>query len=650
MTESTAGPNSSSSSDRNAGGMAADVLLLAFAYLLLVVGFKLLTATPSANVSNIWLANGFALGMLLTAPRRHWPPMLAAVAVAGMAGGFYLRAVPLQTVFIGLFNLVEVAVATLLLAPLVSSVRDLTRRAGFLRFLLIALVVAPLVFMALLLFFNYVTHQWYGYVVASRVLIAHALGLAVMTPVTLALRSGEFRRFLSPAVLPESLLSLAVVAGIAALVFYQSRVPLLFLVFPPLIWLAFRGGYAGTAVGVLLVVVVGSLAIGTGHGPLAMLGGQPQNASRPMLGDAFILLQLLVAALLVSLFPMIVALAEGRRAHRITGELQNRLRLLTEHSSDVILLTDLDGRRLYVSPAVREVLGYEPRDFVNLTWRDYVMDEDLMQIGAQLDDARQQKASRTLVFRARHGTGREIWIEAQMKHFRDPGFVLMQEELERGVLRNGGPDGDEGYVVSLRDITARRQAELALEGANVELASLVRKDSLTGLANRRHFDEVLREAWARALAGGWPIAVLMIDVDHFKQFNDCYGHQRGDVCLREVAAAIGDGLFHPDDLAARYGGEEFAVVLPRTSTDNAARVAERIRLTVLNMRRPHMTSPMGVVTVSVGVAAAFPVAKGNPEAVVKAADEALYLSKNEGRNRTTLLDVNWPAGSGTAER
>ena len=642
-----AGPNSSSSSERNAGGMAFDVLLLGFGYALLAVGFKLLTAATSANVSSIWLANGFALGVLLTAPRRHWPVLLATVGVAGMAAAFYLRADPLQIFWIGVFNVAEVAMATLLLASLVSSVRGLTRRAGFLRFLLTAVLLAPLAFVALLLAFTWLSGQWYGLLVATRVLIAHALGLAVMTPVTLALRSGELRRFLSPAVLPESLVSVAVVASISVLVFYQSTLPLLFLIFPPLIWLAFRGGYAGTAIGVLVVVVIGALAGGTGYGPIAALSDRPENAARPMLGDAFILLQLLVAALLVSLFPMIVALAEGRRAHRTTGELQNRLRLLTEHSSDVILLTDLEGRRLYVSPAVREVLGYEPRDFVNLTWRDYVMDEDLMQIGAQLDEARQQKASRTLVFRARHGTGREIWVEAQMKHFRDPGFVLMQEELDRGMLRNGGPDGDEGYVVSLRDITARRQAELALEGANVELASLVRKDSLTGLANRRHFDEALREAWARALAGGWPIAVLMIDVDHFKQFNDCYGHQRGDACLREVASAIGDGLFHPDDVAARYGGEEFAVVLPRTSTDNAARVAERIRVAVLNMRRPHVTSPLGVVSVSIGVAAAFPVARGSPEAVLKAADEALYISKNEGRNRTTLLDVNWPAAPTT---
>jgi diguanylate cyclase (GGDEF)-like protein len=229
-----------------------------------------------------------------------------------------------------------------------------------------------------------------------------------------------------------------------------------------------------------------------------------------------------------------------------------------------------------------------------------------------------------------------------MRYFRDRAFVLMRSEKESGRISNCGPQGDEGFVVSLRDISARREAELALEKANAELASLARKDSLTGLANRRHFDEALREAWARALAGGWPIAVLMIDVDHFKQFNDCYGHQRGDVCLREVAAAISDGLFHSDDLAARYGGEEFAVVLPRTSTDNAARVAERIRHAVQEMRRPHVTAPLGVVTVSVGVAAAFPVPNGDPAAVVKAADEALYLSKGEGRNRTTLLDVNWP--------
>jgi diguanylate cyclase (GGDEF)-like protein len=110
-----------------------------------------------------------------------------------------------------------------------------------------------------------------------------------------------------------------------------------------------------------------------------------------------------------------------------------------------------------------------------------------------------------------------------------------------------------------------------------------------------------------------------------------------------VAAAITTGLFHPDDVAARYGGEEFAVILPRTSTDNAALVAERIRRAVQDLRRPHAGTPPGMLTVSVGVASAYPVVHGDPLAVVRAADEALYASKNEGRNRTTLLDVSWPA-------
>jgi diguanylate cyclase (GGDEF)-like protein len=253
-----------------------------------------------------------------------------------------------------------------------------------------------------------------------------------------------------------------------------------------------------------------------------------------------------------------------------------------------------------------------------------------------------------LVFRVKHAAGQEVWVEAHMKHFRDRAFDLMQSEKDSGIQRNCGADGNEGFVITMRDITASRRAEMELERANAELASLVRKDSLTGLANRRCFDEVLQKTWGEALAGGWPIAVLMIDVDHFKQFNDCYGHQRGDLCLRDVAVAIISGLFHPDDLAARYGGEEFAVILPRTSTDNAAQVAERIRRAVHDMHRPHVAAPQGTLTISVGVAAAWPVPHGDPLAVVRAADEALYTSKHEGRNRTTLLDVSWPAPQAAA--
>ncbi|HXC58691.1 MAG TPA: diguanylate cyclase, partial [Steroidobacteraceae bacterium] len=571
--------NPGSNARKTARPLLLDAALLAPVFFLLSVGFRLLTASHG-NVSGLWLANGFALGVLLTSPRSRWPLLLTIVTISGMASGTFTRAEWSLIPWIAAFNTTEIAVAALSLAHSIQSVRDLTDRSRFLRFLLWALLLAPLTLWLELIVFNAITGRSITWPAALRVIVGHSLGFAVMAPVTLALRSGEIRRFITPAVLPETLLMLAVVGGISLLVFFQSSVPLLFLIFPPLMRVAYRGSYSGTALGVLLVMMVGAIATGTGHGPIAALSTLPENAHRPLLGDSFVMLQLLIVSLLISLFPMIVSLAEGRRSHRMTEELQNRLRLLMEHSSDVIVLTDLEGRRLYVSPAVRDVLGFEPGQFVGLTWRDYVIEEDQLLIGSQLEDARQTCSSRTLVFRALHATGRVVWLEANMRYFRDRAFVLMRSEKESGRVSNCGPQGDEGFVVALRDISARREAELALEKANAELASLARKDSLTGLANRRHFDEVLRESWGRALAGGWPIAVLMIDVDHFKQFNDCYGHQRGDVCLREVAAAISDGLFHSDDLAARYGGEEFAVVLPRTSTDNAARVAERIRRAV----------------------------------------------------------------------
>jgi diguanylate cyclase (GGDEF)-like protein/PAS domain S-box-containing protein len=625
---------------------AVDVVLVGVGVFMLVAGLRTLTGNFTTG-SSLWLANGFVLGLLLTVPRVRWPLLLVTGTIAGAGAAFYLRADPAVIPWFALANAVEVLVAAALLSGTIHRATDLTSRGNFLRFLAGAALLGPASLLLLLAVFHRVTGQAFEPIAAQHVLIGHALGMTVMTPVVLALRNGELRQYLRPETLLETLLTLVLLAVICGLVFFQTAVPLLFLIFPPMLRIAYRSGFVGTAVALLVVVAAGALATAGGYGPIAAMRTSENLASHPLLADGFIALQVFSASLLVSLFPLIVSIAEGRRAHQATEELQNRLRLLMDHSSDVIILTDLEGHRLYVSPAIREVIGIEPEQFLRLTWRDYVHELDRDEVGQQIEEAQSTRSSCVLVFRARHSAGHAVWIEARMKYFRDRTFDLMQVEKDSGVQRNCGAEGDEGFVVTMRDISARRRAELELESANTELASLIRKDSLTGLANRRRFDEVLAEAWAKALAGGWPIAVLMIDVDHFKQFNDCYGHQRGDLCLRDVAAAIITGLFHPDDVAARYGGEEFAVILPRTTTDNAALVAERIRRAVQELRRPHAATPQGLLTVSVGVAAAYPVNHGDPLAVVRAADEALYTSKNEGRNRTTLLDVSWPPGPAT---
>jgi len=173
-----------------------------------------------------------------------------------------------------------------------------------------------------------------------------------------------------------------------------------------------------------------------------------------------------------------------------------------------------------------------------------------------------------------------------------------------------------------------------LKRIEAELQTQSGQDWLTGLANRRRFDEMFRQEWNRARRDETSLGVLMVDIDYFKQYNDTYGHQAGDTCLQQVAKAIGEVVSRPGDLPARYGGEEFVAVLPKTDAAGAAIVAEKMRTTVHALRLQHASSQVSNrVTISVGVAAMVPPEKSEPAVLVAAADQALYRAKREGRNR-----------------
>lgn len=184
----------------------------------------------------------------------------------------------------------------------------------------------------------------------------------------------------------------------------------------------------------------------------------------------------------------------------------------------------------------------------------------------------------------------------------------------------------------LMEQRARLQAE-ALEAANRSLGLLLRQDTLTGVQNRRFFDETLAETWLRMRALGQPLAVILLDVDRFKSFNDHRGHLAGDAALREVARCLDASVRDSDSVVARFGGEEFAVILPGVSCSAAQAVGLRLREAVEALRLPH---PDGsTVTVSVGVSACVPDAERDCSALVQAADAALYASKTAGRNCVT---------------
>lgn len=174
---------------------------------------------------------------------------------------------------------------------------------------------------------------------------------------------------------------------------------------------------------------------------------------------------------------------------------------------------------------------------------------------------------------------------------------------------------------------------------NSHLQHLLQEDVLTGMANRRAFQTALDAEWRRASREQTVLSLLMIDIDSFKGFNDRYGHPAGDTCLRQVAQAMATHVHRPADLPARIGGEEFAILLPNTEEGGALRVAERVRASVENLFLPHESSVTGHVTVSIGVATAFPHGPtSDPDDLVAAADRALYDAKAAGRNTVRGTD------------
>jgi diguanylate cyclase (GGDEF)-like protein len=185
------------------------------------------------------------------------------------------------------------------------------------------------------------------------------------------------------------------------------------------------------------------------------------------------------------------------------------------------------------------------------------------------------------------------------------------------------------YEALEKRVAARTEA---LAQANRQLEVLSSTDALTGLANRRHFATAMEQEWRRSLRSGRPLSVVMVDVDHFKRYNDTFGHPQGDECLRQVAGALRTDV-RAADVVCRYGGEEFATILPETDRAGALAFAERARHSVLALNLAHPAGATGLVTVSVGLASTVPSPVDTCVALVERADRALYEAKKAGRNR-----------------
>jgi diguanylate cyclase (GGDEF)-like protein/PAS domain S-box-containing protein len=270
-----------------------------------------------------------------------------------------------------------------------------------------------------------------------------------------------------------------------------------------------------------------------------------------------------------------------------------------------------------------DILGYPPTDqpLRGEFWRAQLHADDV----AQTDQAvaahlRGETPSYRLEHRLRHRDGHWIWVQTHA--------VVMQRSASGQAQR---------VVGTHLDITERKRSQLELERMNAQLAALSLTDGLTGVANRRHFDQNLPLEWSRALRTHQSLTLLMLDVDHFKLYNDSLGHPEGDACLRAVAQVLASCVRHPVEKIARYGGEEFALLLVDADESAGVRVAQRCLQSMRLARLPHPCSPVGPwVSISIGVASMRPDATRSPDQLVLAADAALYRAKQQGRDRYAL--------------
>ncbi len=467
-------------------------LVAVFALLLLCSWAGIALSRQSAGVATIWLSNGLLFGLMITQPPRRWllyfAVGLSADTLADMVYGDPFR----LAIGVSVANSLEVILSAAVLTLIFGFPLDLSRRRPLVGFLIVAVVGATALSSLLGAF-------WTGlfvpigafWAMARTWYLGDMLGMAILAPLVVLLHRPSFFSVLQRKELPHTIAILLVPAIVTVLVFTDSRDPLIFFLFPAFLLVAFRLGFPGT---VLTIVLVSLLAIGftvKGHGPLMLIAGQH------MLLHRIVIAQVFIAVVIFTMFPVTALLEE------------------------------------------------------------------------------------------------------------------------------------------------REELKLSLASSEKSFRTLALADELTGLYNRRAFNAQLEAAWHRALAQKQPIALLLLDADLFKQYNDHFGHIEGDECLRTLARVLiklvgsAPGSGKPPASAARIGGEEFAIILPGSSREDARRLAEAIREAMIARRIPHPGTGSGLQTISLGVAALVPEPGQTATDLVHLADTALYAAKLNGRNQVT---------------
>ena len=305
-----------------------------------------------------------------------------------------------------------------------------------------------------------------------------------------------------------------------------------------------------------------------------------------------------------------------------------RFRLIAENSSDVVSLMDLNGRVVYVSPSCERVLGFLPDEMMRMAPFANIHPHDAERVRRHFNQLVRGEPVTSIQCQVVHKTGRHIWLDMMWR-----SVLNSHGEVERLQVASRDITDSKQYEKRLEEAQRKlREQQAELEEMNERLKSLASTDALTGLKNRRAFEERLDKELSRSRRHGHPLSLILLDIDHFKSYNDTYGHPKGDEILRLVGRTLSRAM-RETDFATRYGGEEFAILLPDTDREGAQHLAERLRHTIESAKWPDRE-----ITASVGVAS-YGERASTAEQLIDQADRALYRSKEQGRNRVTMAEA-----------
>jgi diguanylate cyclase (GGDEF)-like protein/PAS domain S-box-containing protein len=567
-------------------------------------------ARVPGGVAAVWVSNGIWAGWLLSRRTALWPGYLAAGSAGLLAARLLAGDGVLATAALTAFNLVEVVIIAGAIRRAVPDVGNPKRWLGLgsvaTGSTLVACAISGVLAAGLFAAYgdaSFLTSflTWYS---------AHVVGMVIVGTLTLVAHRKGIGLVDVPGHRWGFLGSMLLIGVVCGAVFYQSTYPLLFVVYPPLLYGVFRHHFAGVVVGISLMTLISGIATSLGYGPLALVHGGG-------IVERTVLLQLFIGTACLMSFPVALSMAERARLTARVRESEQRYRMLADYSHDVVVRMRADGQRLYVSPSARDILGWEPAELLRPS-ESLVHPDDRAVQQQTIASVLASGHPVTAIYRLRHKDGHYVWMEAAARPI-------------------PSADGDATDIIFAgRDVSQRVAAEQALKASRDELEAQAHLDSLTGLANRRQFDERLKHALGRPRRQGLAVALMYMDVDHFKQVNDNHGHAAGDEVLRLFGQRL-SACVRAGDLVARLGGDEFVVLIEDLS---APETAEAIAQKLIESMGEGMAIGSSTLHVTTSIGIAYSAHPAVAKTLTAAADAALYAAKRAGRNTWQLLPTD----------